>query len=225
MLFKTKGICLSYIKFKETSIIVRVYTRSFGLQSYIVNGLRSTKSKKTLGFFQPLTLLDLVAYHRKDADINRLSEFKISDTYTSIPFDVRKMGMAIFLSEFLTRVLKEQEEQAEQFDFLYNSFLVLDELESSYENFHLQLIIKLSRYLGHGLANSQELIAQSDTQSSNTKIDTFVDSLINSNYNQHVDATGAIRSETLGLLMGYFEKQYDHWSEMKSLKVLGQIFH
>ncbi|MEQ9297687.1 MAG: DNA repair protein RecO [Cyclobacteriaceae bacterium] len=225
MLFKTKGICLSYIKFKETSIIVRIYTRSFGLQSYIVNGLRSTKSKKTLGFFQPLTLLDLVAYHRKETDINRLSEFKIGDTYTTIPFDVRKMSMAIFLSEFMTRVLKEEEEQAEQFDFLYNSLLVLDELDSGYENFHLQLIIKLSRYLGHGLSSARELTAQADTQSSNNKIDAFVDNLIHSNYNEHLDATGAIRSETLELLMGYFENQYDHWSEMKSLKVLGQIFH
>lgn len=225
MLFKTKGICLSYIKFKETSIIVRIYTRSFGLQSYIVNGLRSSKSKKSLGFFQPLTLLDLVVYHRKDADINRLSEFKIGDTYKTIPFDVRKMSMAIFLSEFMTRVLKEEEEQAEQFDFLYHSMLVLDELENGYENFHLQLIIKLSRYLGHGLSSASELLSQGDTQSSNIKVDMFVNELISSNYDQHVDATGSIRSETLALLMSYFKNQYDHWSEMKSLKVLGQIFH
>lgn len=225
MLHKTRGICLSYIKFKETSIIVKVYTRSFGLQTYIVNGLRSSKSKKTLGFFQPLTLLDLVVYHRKEADINRLSEFKIGDTYRTIPFDVRKMTMAIFLSEFLSRVLKEEEEQAEQFDFLYHSLLVLDELGHGYENFHLQLIIKFSRYLGHGLSSARELLSQGDMQSSESKVDTFVNQLINANYDEHVDATGKIRSETLRLLMGYFGSQYDHWPEMKSLKVLAQIFH
>ncbi len=225
MLFKTRGICLSYIKYKETSIIVKIYTRTFGIQSYIVNGLRSSKSKKTLGFFQPLTLLDLVAYHRKGNDLQRLSEYKIADSYQSIPFEVSKMSIAIFLSEFLSKVLKEEEEQTEQFDFLYHSLQVLDQLKSNYENFHLQLIIKLSRYLGHGITSAQDLIANTIAQSSNISIDEFIDRLIRSNYDLKIDASGQMRSETLGLLIGYFQNLYDHWSDLKSLKVLGQIFH
>ncbi|MEM8896307.1 MAG: DNA repair protein RecO [Bacteroidota bacterium] len=225
MLHKTQGICLSYIKYKESSIIVKIYTKAFGLQSYIVNGLRSSKSKKTLGFFQPLTLLDLVVYHRKDNDIQRLSEFKIADAYLSTPFDIRKMSMAIFLSEFLSRVLKEEEEQAEQFEFLYHSLQVLDQLKEHFENFHLQLIIKLSRYLGHGIVSGHDLLANTDSLSSNQSIDNFIDQLIQASYDSRVDGSGQMRSETLGLLMGYFQNQYDHWPELKSLKVLGQVFH
>ena len=48
MLEKTEGIVLNYLKYRDTSIIVRIYTRKYGLQSYIVNGIRSQKSKKIL---------------------------------------------------------------------------------------------------------------------------------------------------------------------------------
>jgi len=41
MIFKTRGIVFRFTKFKETSIIVTIFTEVFGLQSYIVNGVRS----------------------------------------------------------------------------------------------------------------------------------------------------------------------------------------
>ena len=94
-----------------------------------------------------------------------------------------------------------------------------------YENLHLQLIINISRYLGHGIVNSEDLLAHTDTLSSNQTIDMFIDQLIGANYDSQVDGSGQMRSETLGLLMGYFQNQYDHWPELKSLKVLGQVFH
>ena len=42
---KTRGLVLSYIKYKETSIICKIFTESFGIQSYIINGIRNSKSK------------------------------------------------------------------------------------------------------------------------------------------------------------------------------------
>ena len=69
MLYKTHGIVLNYIKYKETSIIVKIYTESFGLTSYIVNGVRSKKARHKVAFFQPLTLLDMVVYHKKNTQL------------------------------------------------------------------------------------------------------------------------------------------------------------
>ena len=63
MLHKTKGIVISFVKYRETSIIVKIYTEAFGIQTYIENGVRSAKGKNKIALFQPLTLLDLVVYH------------------------------------------------------------------------------------------------------------------------------------------------------------------
>ena len=58
MLIKTRGIVLGFIKYKETSVIVSIYTEAIGLKSYIVNAVRDKKNRAI--FFQPLTILDLV---------------------------------------------------------------------------------------------------------------------------------------------------------------------
>jgi len=60
MLNKTRGIVINYIRYRETSVIVNIYTEEFGIQTYIENGVRSAKSKNKIALFQPLTLLDLV---------------------------------------------------------------------------------------------------------------------------------------------------------------------
>ena len=48
MIFKTRGIVFRFTKFQETSIIVTIFTELFGLQSYIVNGVRSKSSKNKI---------------------------------------------------------------------------------------------------------------------------------------------------------------------------------
>ncbi len=40
MIHKTKGIVLKTVKFGETSLVVTAFTEMFGLQSYMVNGIR-----------------------------------------------------------------------------------------------------------------------------------------------------------------------------------------
>ncbi|MGQ0828308.1 MAG: DNA repair protein RecO, partial [Bacteroidota bacterium] len=37
MIHKTTGIILHTTKYSETSLIIKAYTRQFGLQSYIIN--------------------------------------------------------------------------------------------------------------------------------------------------------------------------------------------
>ena len=67
MIHKTKGIVIRVVKYGETSVIVSIYTELFGIQSYIVNGVR-TSSKKASGKasqFQPAAILDLVVYHNE----------------------------------------------------------------------------------------------------------------------------------------------------------------
>ena len=111
MISKTKGLVLSSIKYKESSLIVRIYTEEFGLRSYIVNGVRTARGKGKAALYQPLTILDMEVYENKSKNIQRISEVKCHFPYKSIPFDVQKMTIAIFISEFLTKILRGEEDQ------------------------------------------------------------------------------------------------------------------
>src|SRR6185312_8583119 len=78
MLHKTKGIVLRTVKYAETSIIVSIFTEMFGLQSYLVNGVRtnSRKGSSKTGFFQPAAILDLVVYHHEPKNLERIKEYQ-----------------------------------------------------------------------------------------------------------------------------------------------------
>ena len=148
MLHKTKGIVLHSIKYSETSLIVRIYTESFGLQSYLVKGARSPKSKFRPVFFQPLTLLDLVVYRKEKSSLQNIREIQISLPYQTIPFDIRKSSIALFLDEIVYKSVREEEANPDLFRFLWNSFQMLDTMEGAVSGFHLVFTIKLTRFLG-----------------------------------------------------------------------------
>ncbi len=84
MLVKTRGIVLNFIKFRETSIITRVYTEQLGPQTYIVNSVRKKGPGARIALFQPFTLLDMVVYTSPKGGITRISEYKCSYPFASI---------------------------------------------------------------------------------------------------------------------------------------------
>src|SRR5690349_14850910 len=158
MIFKTRGIVFRFTKFKETSIIVTIFTEAFGLQSYIVNAVRSKSAKNKIALYQPLTLLNLVVYHREHANIERIKEISCLYPYRSLTSDVKKSTLAIFLNELLNKTVKDESHIAEVFEFICNSLISLDTIPTRYENFHLIFMLKLSRYLGFGAYNVNEVV-------------------------------------------------------------------
>ena len=140
MLQKTRGIALSYIRYRETSIIARIYTEEFGLQSYIVNSVRTARSKNNkIALFQPLTLLDMVVYNKHDRDLHRLSEMKTSYPFQSLPFEVAKATIAMFVTEMLNKVLKEEASSPALFRYLVDSVLFLEEARPELRKFPSRL--------------------------------------------------------------------------------------
>ncbi|HUR64868.1 MAG TPA: DNA repair protein RecO [Chitinophagaceae bacterium] len=132
-LHKTKGIVLRTVKYGETSVIVTIFTERFGIQSYLVNGVRTATKKGTgkANLFQPAAILDLVVYHNELKHLNRIKEFKWSVIYQHIFSDVPKNAVALFMVELLTKCLKQPESNPELFYFVEDVFLKLDESSGS----------------------------------------------------------------------------------------------
>ncbi len=220
MLHKTRGIALNYIKYRDTSIIARVYTEEFGKQAYIINGIRSAKSKKSIGSFQPLTLLDLVVYKNKMKDIQRLSEFKIANPFKTIPYDIRKNTMALFLTELMSKILEEHHnEDREQFQFLYNSIQVLDDMQSGYENFHIFILLKLTYYLGFGISDFETTVEDGDQN-----IQEFLESINSKSTYEYVPSNRTIRNKALEHMVSYYALHLENFGGIKSLEIMRQVF-
>ncbi|MDB5140135.1 MAG: repair protein RecO [Mucilaginibacter sp.] len=148
MLHKTRGIVFKTTDFGENSIIVQVFTEKFGLQSYMVNGAKKPKAKIGRNMLQPLHLLDMVVYHKNTGNVQRIKELKNSPQLLTIPYDIIKSSIALFLNEVLFKAVKQQGEDENLFDFVFSTIEWMDHQSEGLANFHLLFLTQLTRYLG-----------------------------------------------------------------------------
>ncbi|MBA2745479.1 MAG: DNA repair protein RecO [Flavisolibacter sp.] len=160
MVNKTRGIVLRTVKYGETSLVVTIFTELFGLQSYMVNGVRSSSKRGSnkAAFFQPVSLLDLVAYHNELKNLQRLKEYKWNFLYRHIFSDVKKHSVALFMIELLTRCLKQPEPHPELFYFTEDALAHLDDAEDTVTaNFPLFFAVHLAVFFGFRITDNYTL--------------------------------------------------------------------
>jgi DNA repair protein RecO (recombination protein O) len=151
MVHKTKGIVLRTVKYGETSVIVSIFTELFGLQSYLVNGVRTVSGKGATraGLFQPAAMLDLVIYHQDSKNLQRLKEYNWSHLYQHIFSDVVTHSIALFMIELLQKCLKQPEPNTELYYFMEDALNGLDQAGLKVQaNFPLFFAIHLAGFFG-----------------------------------------------------------------------------
>lgn len=156
-LHKTKGIVLKTVKYGETSLVITIFTELFGVQSYLVNGIR-TATKKGSGkanLFQPSAILDLIVYHNDLKNLQRIKEFKWHFLCKNIFYDIRKNAVALFMVELLTKCLKQPEANADLFQFTEDAFIRLDESSDIVTaNFPLFFAIQIAVLFGFRITDN-----------------------------------------------------------------------
>jgi len=239
VLEKTRGIFLHSVKYSETSMIAVIYTEVFGRRSFVINGARSKKSAVKAVAFQPLYLLDLEVYFKEGRDIHRLKDVRISNPYSTIPFDIRKSSQVIFLSEVLYKCLKEEEPNPGLFNFIFNSLSYLDLTDLGISNFHVWFLFKLTQFLGIYPNNDNSLISNffdlqkarfvSHEPMHNQFTDKHVTILFSRLFEvdyaslDKLEYTQNDRRMVLEKLLEYYHIHFDNMGEIKSLIVLQEV--
>jgi DNA repair protein RecO (recombination protein O) len=149
MIHSTKGIVLRTIKYGETSVIASVFTELFGIQSYLVNGVRTSGKSSKAHFFQPSSMLDMEVYHNDLKNLQRIKDLKWSFIYKTILSDVIKNSIALYMVELLQKTLKQPEPNADLFSFCEDAFLQLDKASSEIAaNFPIYFSLQLAPFFG-----------------------------------------------------------------------------
>lgn len=231
MLHKTRGIVLNSIKYKESSIIVKVFTEEFGLQSYIVNSVRSKSSKKNkIALFQPLTLLELVVYYTASKSINRISEQKCSFPFSSIPFKILKSSLVLFIGEILIKVLsREEEANPPLFEFIDATVRRLDQENENLQNFHIHFLINLLSYIGlkpldsNNMFDSIKLSYQGNNRvilpTNNEFI--FIDECLVGGNTKNINSIE--RRNIIQFIINYYSSQIENFGTVKSKDILQEV--
>jgi len=225
---KTSGIVISYIRYKDTSIIVRIFTRELGLRSYIVNGIRNSSSKTKIGLFQPLTLLDLVVYDKEGVQLNRITEAKILMPFSLIPFDVHRSSVAMFISEIISKSLHENYQNQGFFDFLYHAVVYLDDPSSELSVFPIVFLNEASKFLGFAPQNAASFFQEVKHQwiHDSERVETFkaMDYLMSQGFESKEKIPAHLRRKILDYFIHFYAQHLEIPTEMKSIKVIRQLF-
>lgn len=150
MTHKTKGIVLRTIKYGETSVVVAIFTELFGVQTYLVNGVRTAKkSSSKANHFQPAAILDMIVYHNDQKQLQRIKEFKWDFLFRQVLSDVIKNSIALYVVELLQKCLRQPEQNTDLFYFSEDILAKLDVADkSTAANFALYFSLQLTHFFG-----------------------------------------------------------------------------
>lgn len=236
MVVKTKAIVISTTKYQEKSLIVKCLTKSDGIKTYFIhNAFTGKNNKQKSSLFQPLNQLEIEAFHKNKGNMEKFKEVKICYPYQNIYLDIVKTSITLFLSEILHNTIKEEGKNEALFDYLENALQWFDSQKEMY-NFHLILLLQLTKYLGFYPQNntpqniffniyegvfSSETALQSLSIEESDLLKKLLDLKINST---EMVFSSNQRRQLLKILIDYYSYNVENSKTVKSLEVLSQIF-
>ena len=142
----TKAIILQVIDYSDSQLIVQAYTSEFGRMGFITG--KQSKTGKTKVLFQPLFLLEITFYNNPKQEVQRVSSVQLWKPFVDIPFNHGKTFISLYISELLSKTLKEHIANPELFEFCTHSLDLFDHTQTNWNSFHLSFMAHLSKYLG-----------------------------------------------------------------------------
>ena len=148
MKYNSRAIALTYIKHSESSIIAKLYTEEHGLQTFIVKGVRSNKSKKKLGLFQPLQLSQINASLIIKNEIQYLNEISLAKNKLAEKTRIKNHFISLFIAEVLSKSLYKNEQDKALFNYIWDIKLLLSGKNKINANYPLLFLLQLSNFFG-----------------------------------------------------------------------------
>jgi len=148
MKYNSRAIALTYLKYSESSIIVKIFTEEHGLQTFIVKGVRANKSKKKLGLFQPLQLSQINASLIVKNKLQYINEIHLADSKLAEKISIKNNFIVLFIAEVLSKSLQENEKDKKLFQYIWSIKVFLSSKRKVNTNYSLLFLLKLSKFYG-----------------------------------------------------------------------------
>lgn len=234
-IFSSSGIVLKTVKYGETSVISTIYTSTFGIQTYIVKGIRKSKNGQA-HLYQPGSLLDMQVYHNDMKNLQFVKECKWKVVYNHIFTNVTKNAIVQLMMEVVQKSLQDEEQNEPLFDFIENRLLLLDTSDSNITaDIPVKFMAHLPLHLGFQIQNNYSdedpYFSPSEgkfisSESGNyveldKKINAALSQILSSNVNKDsIGINGITRRKILYLLEKFYQYQIDGFNECKTLRVI-----
>lgn len=234
MLVSGRGVVLSSVKYGDSSVICRIFTRQHGLTAFLIQGVYRKKARISYSYLQPFSLLDMVYYYKENRQLQKVKEVKAHPALNNLQTNVVKTSVALFAVEALGNVLGDNEHDEDMFQWLQSFVLELDAAENVHPLLPHQFLLQLTMRLGFLPANGPGEyfnISEGGFYRSPESEGRFMPLEESKLLKQLLEGSAALqvpsattRHRLLDQLMLYFEKHSSAFRPLKSLKVLHDVF-
>lgn len=243
---KITGIVLGTVRHSDRHNVTGVYTRERGRISFLTPAGSSRQSRQTASCFQPLGIIEAQVSLNPNRDLQIPTAVSRATIWRTIYYDPMKMTVAMFLSEFLNRLLWDSPAEEALWDFIIQSVRLFDmsDNEISTANFHIAFLIGMMHMTGifpdiseytEGMEfdmKSGRMVLPFSLQGGarGFRIDAgrtvFIQKLARINYvnSRAFRFNGRERSEILEDILRYYGCHFPGCDRLRSLDILKEIF-
>ena len=215
MILRTQLIILNTTKVGERSLVLHTLSDAWGRRSFIT----SVRKGSGMALYQPLSIVDAEVMENPRSELWRVRALSAAYPLTGIRTSPEKNAITLFMAEVLYRSMREGAHEGDLFVWCERSILTLDALEGDYANYHLRFLLEFAAALGFSpsleglMPFAGEHLAQ-------------LHDLLQADFSacMLVPLNGETRSEIARILLKYLGYHTETRIEVRSLRVLGELF-
>jgi DNA repair protein RecO (recombination protein O) len=241
MVVNTSGIVFHHFNYSESSIVAKIYTERFGMQSFLVKGVRQKNSRMRMNLFGPLSLVELVMVYKEKSTLHHLREISSAYPFTGISTDIRRSSLAIFINELLYKSIQGEEPDPALFSFLWDATKYLDSTTERLGGFHLSVALELTHFLGFRPHDNYSPVCRFFDMQEGAFMPSipphpyFLDETLSACWHQLLQQSafhpatkewgGDLRDTLLNKILDYYRLHLPNFREMKSPEILKEVLH
>ena len=236
MLLKTEAIVLNRIKYTDNSFVVNLYSEAIGKISVLARtSVRKTGQKANM--FAPLNIIQTELRLKDTRSVQGMSYCEL--VKSPIDSDINKICISQFIAEVIMKMVKEEEQNVKLYNFFKETIYAIETSSENIVNLHIIFLKEFARHLGFAITNnycnetpyfnSREGMFlpffTSEEESFNQQLSLAFSTILRASYQTcNTSIPYVYRKEIIRQMLEYYKIHTENLSEIKSLKVLNEIF-
>ena len=145
---KITGLVLDITRHSDRLSIVTLYTRSRGRLSFLSPVGSGKAGRLRQARLQPLAVIEADINFKATSELQRLGTFALHEVWSDLYFDPVKRLIALFLAEFLNRLMRATMPDELMWDYICDSLRLLDRMHAGVADFHIAFLASLLTFAG-----------------------------------------------------------------------------
>jgi len=223
MKIKTQAFVLKTTIFKESSLIIRLFTREKGKSTYIVKAAMRQKSPNK-AIYQQLNEVQIDYSHHPKKQIHPVYSVKLLEDWENICADLKKTVLCTSMLEIIDKSYDEEISDTETYDTLKQVMSYFDSNSSNLNNAFYYFILHFLKNSGYNILSAKKHPIIQRFQQKNSNILSDLNLIFDLDLNEMHKSEKTPKYEKKIMIRFMSELVRYHFPEVRSFKVAKDLF-